>query len=229
MSKDQADMSLSQDEAVEHQLWLGDQGSLTFATRKALLQLVRGPLLTEEGNRSEWQALVNNLDLITSRLADMFLELVVDFDAGVAFVKNAFSEETQLPKAVKTLPLTLVDTIMLLHLRRELLVDNSSRIIIGREELFSQLANYRPVVKIDEAGFRKRLGHAWSKFVKAGILQPLDTEDRCEISPVLKLLFGVDEVKALSREYEQLLNGALRSEQSVVSDEDEDVEEAVDE
>lgn len=226
MTDDSIPQDRAQAEASESHLWPGDSGTLDHATRKALLQLIRGPLLTEEGNRNEWQALVNNIDVVRSHLADIFLDLVIDYDTGVAFVKNASSEDVQLPKAVKTLPLTLVDTIMLLHLRRELLVDAGNRVIIGRDDLLAQLANYRPVAKLDEAAFRRRLGTAWGKFVKAGILLPLESEDRCEISTVLKLMFGVDEVKALSEEYasllEQMSSGSLSIEE--VGNEDEQPE-----
>jgi len=202
---------LSPDMTNENQLWPGDQGEFDLMTRKAFLQLVRGPLLTEENNSNEWQALLDNIDLIKSRLANLFLDLVINYETGLAFVKNASSEDVSLPKAVRTLPLTLADTIMLLHLRRELLADSNNRVIIGREELLTQLANYRPVARLDEAAFRKRLASAWSKFVKSGILQPLDSEERCEISPVLSLLFGADEVRALSAEYEQLITEAASS------------------
>ncbi|MCL2757059.1 MAG: DUF4194 domain-containing protein, partial [Coriobacteriia bacterium] len=190
---------------TEGQFWPDDAGSLIFDARRALLQLVRGPFITAERNSELWQALMNNHNLIKARLADLFLELVVDMDTRIAFVRNAVSEDVRLPKAVKNLPLTLVDTVMVLTLRKELLIDASNRVFVGRDEIVEQLANYRPVTKLDEAAFKSRLDTSWGRLVTHGILQPSETEGRYEISPVLKLIFGADEVRAINEEFTQML------------------------
>lgn len=197
--------SADDDTITDGQLWAGDTGGLGFDARRALLQLIRGPFITAERNSELWQAILNNLAQIKSRLADLFLELVVDADAGLAFVRNAPSEEAKLPKAVKSLPLTLTDTVMVLTLRKELLLNSTNRVFVGRTELVDQLSNYRPVTKLDEAAFKSRLESSWGRLVKAGILQPIENEERCEVSPVLKLIFGVDEVMAVNAEFTRLL------------------------
>jgi len=200
-----AAFGIEESEDIEGQLWPGDTGRLPYDARRTLLKLVCGPLITADRHSELWQALINNLGPIKARLADMFLELVVDRDAGVAFVRNAVSEDMRLPKSVRSLPLTLVDTILILTLRKELLMDSANRVFVGREETIEQLANYRPVTRLDESAFKDKLEKSWGKLVKAGILQPIETEARCEISPVLKLVFGVDEVKAVNAEFERML------------------------
>jgi hypothetical protein len=171
-----------------------------------LLHLIRGPYLAAGRNRDLYQALLNNRRPIESRLADIFMELVVDQDAELAFVRNAQGADGRLPRAVRNMPLTTIDTLMVLTLRWELLMDSLNRVFIGRDEMLEQLANYRPISKLDEAGFHRRLMGSWSKLVKAGILRPVDgNEDRCEISPVLRLVFGTEEVRAIAQEFADLL------------------------
>ncbi len=195
----------TEDAVSEEVFWAQDRGTLEFDARRALLQLIRGPMITIENNSELWRALLNHRKAIESRLSDMFLELVVDLESGIAFVKNPASEEDEFPKAVRSQPLTLLDTVLVLHLRKELLAGYPDRVFLGRGEFFEQLSPYRPVMKLDESAYRKRLENSWSKLSKAGILQASESEDRFEISPVLKLIFGADEVRALNTEFEELL------------------------
>jgi|GEM_PF-240867 len=197
----------------DHRLWPTDTGVLSYDARRALLQLVRGPLISSDANRELWVALLNNQDALRSRLSDMLLELIVDTDEEIAFVRNAATDENGLVKAVRSQPLTALDTIMVLTLRKELMIGTHERIFVGKDELFDQLEHFRPIDKMDAAAFRKRLDTSWSRLKDAGLLRASDTEDRCEISPVLRLVFGADEVGALAAEYDRLLD---------VSDGDED-------
>jgi hypothetical protein len=190
----------------DERLWPNDTGTLTFDARRALVALVRGPMLTA-GKKELWQALLNNQVAIRSRLADLFLELIISDDTGIAFVKNAEAADGRIPKTVKSQRLTLIDTIVVLTLRKELLLDNSGRVFVSKEELIQQLAHYRPITRLDEAAFRKRIETSWSRMVKAGLLAAVETEERCEISPVLKLIFGIDEVKAIEGIIAARLNG----------------------
>lgn len=188
-------------------LWPGDLGTLGVDSRRALLHLVRGPMITAEGNRELWQALLHDRPLIASRLADLFLELVVKEDDGIAFVQNAPTFDTRIPKAVRNQPLTLIDTILVLTLRRELMISQEGRVFVGREETFASVAQYRPLAKLDESAFRKRLESSWAKLDVAGILMKAEGDERYEVSPVLRLIFGADEVKAVNDAFDALLAG----------------------
>jgi len=100
---------------------------------------------------------------------------------------------------------------MLLHLRWELVsVPAGQRVIVGREEVFEQLAGYRDAASTDAALFAKRIRASWDAMSKLGILQPTpatQTEGRYEISPVLRLIFGPDEISAVSAVYDGMLAG----------------------
>lgn len=197
--------AFAEDASEDERLWPGDLGTLEFESRRALLQLVRGPMITAEGNRELWQALLNDRPLIASRLADLFLELIVKEEDGIAFVQNAPAADARIPKAVRNQPLTLIDTVLVLTLRRELMIGQEGRVFVGREETFGAVEQYRPLSKLDEAAFRKRLEGSWSKLDNAGILMKADGDERYEISPVLRLIFGADEVKAVNDAFDEML------------------------
>lgn len=212
---DQVSEPTSADSTINH-YWEGDTGSLDFDSRRALLSLVRGPYIDARKDSELWRALLGHQVEIRSRLADLFLELIVDEDAGVAFVRNVTSEEIDIPKAVRSQALTLINTIMVLFLRRELLNSTGERAFIGRDELFDQMAQYQALSRLDEAGFRKRLDSSWSTLIKAGVLYKMEgEEDRYEISPVLPLVFGVEESRVVADAFEAMV--AAQNRQAALS------------
>jgi hypothetical protein len=193
------------------QLWDGDTGQLRDRSRRALVQLVKGPYLSSARHANLWSALLSDEGPIRSRLADLYLDLVLDLEAEVAFVRNvgAAVERTDLPKVLRTAPLTFLDTALLLHLRQQLLHDaGGAKTIVGRDEAADQLRVYQGLDKSDPAGFAKRIDASWNKMVRYGLLAATSTEGRFEVSPVLRLVFGADEIRAVQEEYRRLTEGA---------------------
>lgn len=187
------------------QLWPDDAGTLLASSRRALVQLVRGPYLSAARHGALWGALLNDEPAIRSRLADLFLDLVVDADHEVAFVRNVDQPEVDAPRVVRTAPMTFLDTAMLLHLRQTLLAAGAGeRVIVGQDELAEQLEVYRSASSTDAAGFAKRVNASWVKLQKYGILATTTTEGRCEVSPVLRLVFGPEQISAVRAEYARL-------------------------
>ena len=185
-------------------LWQGDAGTLPYDARTALLRLVKGPYISETADGQLWRALLNYADTIRSRLADLFLDLCIDAEAGVAFAKNVSADEGDFPKAATSYAMTMLDTIMVLILRKELLTSGSTRVFVGQADLFTQMGQYRTIDKIDQAAFLKKLEASWGRLVKQRILIKSDVEGRFEISPVLKLVFGAEEAEAVLLEYQQM-------------------------
>ncbi len=192
-------------ESTAAKLWDRDAGTLREPSRRALGALIKGPYVSAEKQPQNWRALLGDAAEIRSRLADMFLDLVIDDERGVAFVRNAETYSGDAPQVVRTAPLTLMDTAMLLHLRRELVSGSGAgRVIVGKEEVYEQLQAYRGQYSTDDAGFAKRIDASWTKMDKYGILLRTATsaaDGRFEISPVLRLIFGPEEIEAVRAEY----------------------------
>ncbi|MFJ2620454.1 DUF4194 domain-containing protein [Glutamicibacter sp. NPDC087344] len=185
-------------------LWPEDTGELSAASRKVLVQLVKGPYVSAERHSEAWRVLLTDTTALRSRLADMFLDLVLDETQGVAFVRNA-SLEAGAPQVVRTMALTFLDTAMLLYLRRELLRgSNTQRVFVGRDEVFDHLNSYRSAESTDEAGFLKRVSSAWTKMLKHSLLLSSSVPDRFEVSPILRLIFSPEQIRAVEDEYRRL-------------------------
>ncbi|RWR25004.1 DUF4194 domain-containing protein [Agrococcus lahaulensis] len=186
-------------------LWPGDVGSLREDSRRALLELVQGPYLSAANRGRLWLALLADTDAIRSRLHDLFLDLVIDRADEIAFVRPVDAGDRAVPLAVRTRPLTFMDTLMLLVLRQHLLAARGERrVFIDRADVYEQLAPYR--VARDPADFERRMNASWTKLMnKLGLIHRAGGDERVEISPALRLIFDDERVEALRLEYERAI------------------------
>ncbi|WP_275003981.1 DUF4194 domain-containing protein [Promicromonospora iranensis] len=182
-------------------LWPGDHGTLPAAARLALARLVRGPYLAADADPDVWRALLTHEDVVRERLCDQYLDLVVDADAQVAFVRDVPAADA--PQVVRELNLTFLDTALLLHLRALLLDSADGRVAISRDEAADHLGMYRRRGGGSPMDFTRQLDATWARLIESGMLEPL-SGDRCVVSPVLRTVFGADQVAALSAEYARL-------------------------
>ncbi|MEV0953226.1 DUF4194 domain-containing protein [Promicromonospora sp. NPDC050249] len=182
-------------------LWPGDHGTLPAPARLALARLVRGPYLAAESDPDTWRALLSHEDVVRERLCDQYLDLVVDADAQVAFVRDVPAADA--PQVVRELTLTFLDTALLLHLRALLLDSPDGRVAVSRDEAADHLGQYRRRGGGSPMDFTRQLDATWARLTESGMLEPL-SGDRCVVSPVLRTVFGADQVAALSAEYARL-------------------------
>lgn len=105
------------DADARHRLTETDRGRLPEETRRVLVQLLSGPYVMRERHPKLWPALLRDEDAVRERLGDLFLVLVLDRDAGLAYVKAMTSPTAALPRTIRSTPLTLIDTALVLHLR----------------------------------------------------------------------------------------------------------------
>jgi hypothetical protein len=182
-------------------LWPDDHGTLPAPARLALARLVRGPYLAAESDPDTWRALLTNEDVVRERLADQYLDLVVDADAQVAFVRDVPAPDA--PQVVREITLTFLDTALLLHLRALLLDSADGRVAVSRDEAADHLGMYRRRGGGSPMDFTRQLDATWARLIESGMLEPL-SGDRCLVSPVLRTVFGADQVAALSAEYARL-------------------------
>lgn len=210
-------------DAANPELWRGDSGELPDRTRRVLLRLVRGPYLSGAREAQLWAVLLTDEAVLRSRLADMFLELVIDRDNEFAFVRNAPADDA--PAAVRTEALTFLDTAMLLVLRQTLLSEEGrGRVIVGQSEVFEQLAVFRTNDR-DEKDFASRLNSSWNKMKnKLRVLQSVG-DDRAEISPVLRLILDADQIRAITAEYGRIARDGVGATETSTHEDEQDVDE----
>lgn len=192
-------------QASANTLFMGDSGELALDTRRALVQLLAGPSLDGRRHPKLWPILARDETLIRRRLAELFLELVIDRDVQVAFTRQADTGDLEVPLLLRRAQLTFIDSILLLHLRQRLTQADSQgdRAVVSTEEITEFLTLYERTSNTDRVGFAKRVHASIEKIKKHSILQKIrSSDDRFEISPTLKLLFSAEEIQALTHLYQ---------------------------
>lgn len=189
-------------------LFVGDSGRLDIDTRRALVRLIRGPFLDGSSDASIWAALGRNQGVVRQYLAEIFLTLVVDETERIAFCQQAEEAEVTFPKLLRRIPLTLIDSALLLFLRQQLsgVTGTGQRAIVGLDDITAQLQPYQREATSDHSIHLKRINAAVKKMRDNGILRSTSTEGRFEISPVLRILFPPEQIAALTESY-ALLSG----------------------
>ena len=91
------------------------------------------------------------------------------------------------------------------------------RVIVGRDEVFEQLAVYQ---QGDDSGWARRLNSSWTKMLNSfSVLQQLE-DDRAEVSPVLKVMIGPEEARAFTELYREIAAGQNDDDADVTTQED---------
>lgn len=181
----------------------GAGAALVDESRRVLVHLLQGPYLDGRREGARYAQLLRDRAAIEARLADLFLELIIDDDAQVAFVRQS-EEDPDAPKLLRRLTgMNRLDSVLLLVLRQMLLTQSSrgQRTVVSEAELQQALAAYRRTTSTDEAGFAKEVRASVAKLQRAGLLD--EQGDDYEVSPVLRLMIGPDTARefiALYRE-----------------------------
>ena len=221
------------------QLFEGDTGTFPFKTRQVLVHLLRGPYLRRDRSRHLWTELVASEAVLRSRLNDLFLDLAIDDETGIAFCRRPDTYESKAPSLLHTVRLKFLDSVLLLMLRSRLMrtAETGDRTVVAHAEIVEYLRDYDRTADRDVRLFDAHVGGVVKRLKDRKILFPLSGEElRYEVSPVLQLLFDATDVAALTEEYrkkaEELREDATaiyedRPEKRVMLDErDDDADEA---
>lgn len=193
--------------SADQGLYEGDTGTLPLDARRALCQLLSGPSVDAARHSHLWPALLRHEALLRSRLCDLFLELVVDREAGVAFTRQAEAGELETPVLLRSAPLTFIDSVLLLYLRQQLAEADAQghRAVVEESVMIDAMSVYEKNFSTDRAGFAKKIAASIAKMRESHVLEKLrSSEDRYEVSPALKLLFSAEHVQALAQVYRDL-------------------------
>lgn len=215
---------MAEDEAPsDTTLFTGDSGELPLDTRRVLVALLLGPSLDGRRQPQLWRVLVRDEAVLRRRLHELFLDLVMDRDQQAAFTRQVQADDESLPILLRRAPLTFLDSVLLLHLRRCLTEADArgERAVISPDEMTDHLRAYQPQDTSDHARFQKQTHSAVEKVKKHSLLRKLrGSEERYEISPTLKLLFSAEQIESLTIAYRRLLDGRVGARAGAVADAD---------
>lgn len=188
-------------------LFPGDTGTLALDTRLALCKLLQGPFIDAES--PHWKAVLRDEAILRKRLSDVFLELMLDRERLVAFTRQAQTEDLDTPVLLRSLPLTFIESVLVLHLREKLIDAETrhERAVVDEDGLLEALGLFAEPSG-DAVATRKRLSAAIEKMRRNNILTNIKgPERRMEISPALRLLFTANDVEELGRVYRKIAAG----------------------
>ncbi len=190
----------------------GDMGTLPVEARRVLVQLLRGPSVDVRRHAKLWPILMRDEEVITSRLHDIFLELVIDREQGVAFTRQMAFEQLDIPILLRKAPLTFIESALVLYLRQRLTQADAQgdRAVVSNPEMLEHMSVFERQPNPDHAKFEKQSLNAIEKMKTLSLLHKLQgTDERYEVSPTLKLLFSAEDIQALTKVYMNSVNPSL--------------------
>lgn len=215
-SSDEDDLEIGQEDVVQvpegdrDATFDGDTGQLRVPTRRVLVQLLLGPFIDRRRHPVLWEDLLQDERIVRSRLHELFLNLILDRDAGVAFTRQVVSDEIHVPITLRRANLTFLESAVLLLLRQRLTqaAAQDERAAIDRLDILEHLRVYDRAANTDQVRFERQMENAIEKAKRLGLLQAVrGNDERFEISPTLRLLFPGEEIEELTATY-QALRGA---------------------
>ncbi|MDR2301412.1 MAG: DUF4194 domain-containing protein [Deltaproteobacteria bacterium] len=192
-----------------------DRGNFPMAARLALCKLLEGPYIDKRTNKENYNAMVKYEGAINVWLGEIFLELVLDEDLGVGFIRQI--DESQIPRKVPNLlrrkSLNFFESLLLIHLRQKLTEADLQGYVptVTVTELTEFLKVYESKSNTDHAKFESRVAAAISNMHKKfQFLHAIYSSDETfRISPVLKLILSPDAINLLIPEYRNFKHQGL--------------------
>lgn len=196
-------------------LFNGDTGTLRLDTRRCLISLLNGPSIDGRRQSGLWTVLLRDREAIQTYLHNIFLELVVDLRQQVAFIRQVPDDgETDIPILLRRHQLTLIQSALVLYLRQRLTEADAAneRAVVSTREMNEHLMLFEKARNTDLARFDRQCDTAIEKCKALNLIRPIRSSDaRFEVSPTLKLLFGAEDIQALTATYKALQSAPLQS------------------
>jgi hypothetical protein len=181
------------------ELFAGDAGTLDADVRRVLVQLLRRRFLLAEKSPAQWRTLLENQQIVESRLHDLFVRLVVDHDRGIAYKQQVRSAELDVPILLKDDPYTRAETLVLVHLRTVYQRERgtgeaSARVDI--EELEQTVLTYFDPHDNNLARGQLEIRNAVQRLVTEGLLTE-ESAGRYRITPMVEVVLSTAKLAEL--------------------------------
>jgi len=174
--------------------------------RRALVSLLLNRYICRGRHRVAWEGILAYEDDLRARLDEMYLDLIVDHEAEVAFKRQQDGDD--LPRMLRREKALTRDTsFVLVFLRREYAFADPADgpVVVTRDQISEFLRAYREDGDADDARFSRRVDAAINTLIKPWqILEPDPAVDYLfTISPVVVPLIGADEMRRLETAFRQ--------------------------
>jgi predicted transcriptional regulator len=197
-----APVSMEEDPA---ELFAGDSGTLDADVRRVLVRLLQRRFLLADRNAAQWRTLLDNQQVIESRLHDLFVHLVVDHERGVAYKKQVRSAELDVPVLLRDESYTRAETLVLVHLRSVFQRSQGAgetSVRVDVEEIEQTALTYFDPDDTNVAARQREIRTAVARLAKEGLVEE-ESEGRFRITPLVEIVLSnerLGELRAWLRE-----------------------------
>jgi hypothetical protein len=186
------------------ELFPGDTGTLPVAVRNTLVRVMTSRFIDGVRHPDLWNAVLTYESALTSRLHDLYVELIIDRAHLVAFTRQADIEDVPVLLR-REKPMPALTAVLLLHLREEYErgATEGTPAVVDHDLLMDHLEVWKQADDQDPATFGKRSENAITALRDRQILVPV-SEGRYRISGVIVCLFTPEKIALLTEAFEEI-------------------------
>lgn len=158
--------------------------------------------------------LLNNVSLVRTQLSNLLLELIIDDELGVAYIRKPELDGIDAPSLLNQYVFKFLDSVLLIEMRDRLMRAQQSgeRAMMSLDEISTHLAVFESSARTDTSLFAKRMDAVVKRMKERHLLIELGKNaDSFEVSPVLKTVFDAAQVDALREAYVNHIEKARRA------------------
>lgn len=181
------------------ELFAGDTGTLDADVRRVLVRLLQRRFLLAERNRAQWRTLLENQQVIESRLHDLFVRLVVDHERGVAYKQQVRSAELDVPVLLRDDAYSRAETLVLVHLRSAFAREHGAgetSVRVDVEEIEQTALTYFDPDDTNVAAHQREIRAAVTRLVKEGVVEE-ESEGRYRVTPLVEIVLSTERLAEL--------------------------------
>lgn len=191
--------------------------SLPHEARRALVYLLRQGSVLARQKSEIFELVCRYQGPLRDHLGNMYLRLVIDERYGVAFIANVHNDDDESVRLIIRRTLTLYDTLLILVLRKyfqDRETQGEHKIVIDIENIEAGLSPFLPLTNSTRSD-RKQLGASLKRMIEKRILGVVrGSEERFEISPLIRYVVSAEFLQHMLNEYRQLAGEQSSDEQA---------------
>jgi hypothetical protein len=180
-------------------LWDGDKGTLDRGQRDAVVALMKKAFISSD-DRAEWVTLTRTPGPIAATLNNVYLKLVIDDRAEVAYTVPARTADEPFKTLVRDAPNSREETLLLIFLReqyRSSTAGGQTSTFVDSIAMYDYVQRFRPASATDRVGDEKRVKNAIIALVSTGLLVKTRDEDRYRVHRAIEALLPLDRLNQL--------------------------------
>ncbi|KAM9864951.1 hypothetical protein ACIFOC_02155 [Leucobacter aridicollis] len=188
-------------ERDREEYFAGDRGVLDPVVRRVLVRLLQRRVLFADRHKDDWAVLLENHQVIESRLHDLFIRLIVDPERGVAYKQQVRSEELEVPVLLRDEAYNRAETLVLVYLRTVYQRESTAgepAVRIDVEEIEQTVLSYFTDSDGNTAARQKTVEKALNRLRNEGIIDE-ESEGRFRVTPLVEVVLSADRLGELQR------------------------------